>query len=277
MQLDCAGIEVDLSFPQVMGILNVTPDSFSDGGCFVDLDVAVNQAEKMVEAGAMFVDIGGESTRPGAQPVSLDEETRRVIPVIEKLRQRDLPAVICIDTSKAELMRRAVEAGAAMINDVYALKKEHALQTAADLNVPVCLMHMQGTPGTMQKNPGYKNVVEDVYSFLQDRIRHCVEAGLGREKLLVDPGFGFGKTLQQNLSLLKHLAEFAKFDVPVLAGLSRKSMIGAILGKDVDERLAGSITMACFAMSAGVSILRVHDVDETVDAVRIFSAIRNAD
>lgn len=275
--LNCAGTVIDLTTPRIMGILNVTPDSFSDGGQFMSLVKAVAQAETMVEQGASFIDIGGESTRPGAAAVDIEEEIRRVIPVIEALIQRQLPAVISIDTSKPELMKRAVDAGAGLINDVNALQEKSAIDVAATLKVPVCLMHMQGKPRTMQQDPQYENVVKDVFKFLQDRMNACLAAGIKKQNILVDPGFGFGKTLGQNLSLLKHLSAFAKMDVPILVGLSRKSMLGTILEKTVDNRMAGSIAAACMALTAGASILRVHDVEETMDAIKVYSAIADAE
>jgi len=272
--LNCAGKIIDLSIPNVMGILNVTPDSFSDGGKYTDLDSAVAQAEKMVRQGATMIDIGGESTRPGAQPVSADDECRRVIPVIEALQKRQCNAVITIDTSKPEVMKHAVEAGAGLINDVCALQQENALSMAVSLGVPVCLMHMQGEPRTMQSEPQYENVVSDIILFFKKRIDDCTAAGLVKSNLLVDPGFGFGKTVEQNFVLLDHLDEFKKTGVPVLAGLSRKSMIGLVLDKPVEQRLAGSIAAASYALERGVDILRVHDVAETVDAVKVFCAMK---
>jgi len=271
--LNCAGKNIDLSTPQVMGVLNVTPDSFSDGGLYTTMDAAVKAAEDMFEAGAAFIDIGGESTRPGAQPVSLDEEKRRVIPLIEKLKQRNMDAVISIDTSKPDLMKSAVDAGAGLINDVCALTAPGALDAVADMNVPVCIMHMQGEPRTMQANPEYKDVVEDVCQYLEQRLQACLAAGVNKRNIIVDPGFGFGKTVEQNFSLLKHLKKLSQLDVPVLAGLSRKSMLGAVLDKEPRQRLSGSIAAACFAMINGASILRVHDVVETMDAVKIYTAM----
>lgn len=272
--LYCAGKIIDQSTPNVMGILNVTPDSFSDGGRYTDLDMAVARAEKMVEQGATMIDIGGESTRPGAQPVTADDECRRVIPVIEALQKRHCDAVISIDTSKPEVMKHAVEAGAGLINDVCALQYPGALDMAVTLVVPVCLMHMQGEPRTMQREPKYKDVVGDVLLFLEKRITDCVVAGLMKENILLDPGFGFGKTAEQNFVLLEHLNELTKPGLPVLVGLSRKSMIGAVLDKTTDSRLAGSVAAASYALDRGANILRVHDVAETVDAVKIFCAMK---
>ena len=273
--LNCAGKIIDLSVPNVMGILNVTPDSFSDGGQYVDLHSAVAQAEIMVEQGATIIDIGGESTRPGAQPVSADEECKRVIPIIEALQKRQLAAVISIDTSKAQVMQYAVESGAGFINDVCALQQGNAIGVAAELDVPICLMHMQGEPRSMQHDPSYNDVVKDVSFFLQERVDSCLAAGIKKENLLIDPGFGFGKTVSQNYILLDRLAEFKKTGLPVLVGLSRKSMIGAVLEKQVGGRLAGSVAAAALALDRGVSILRVHDVAESVDAVKVFCAMQD--
>lgn len=272
-RLDCAGRILDLSEPRIMGVLNVTPDSFSDGGRFDNLKTAVAQAEHMLEAGATIIDVGGESTRPGAAAVDLDEELKRVIPVIEAIKRAALPVVISVDTSKPETMRYAVEAGAGMINDVRALREKDAVQVAASLGVPVCLMHMQGEPRTMQQAPQYENVVTDVLAFLKERMRKCMAAGIPHDRIVVDPGFGFGKTLDQNLSLLKHLREFSELEVPVLAGLSRKSMFGLLLDKPVDQRLIGSITAAVIAIINGAHIIRVHDVEETMQAIKVLSAM----
>jgi len=273
MKIDCAGKQIDLSIPQVMGILNVTPDSFSDGGKFNQLDAAVARAENMIEAGAVFIDIGGESTRPGAAHIDLAEEISRVIPVIKALTKRNTNAVISVDTSKPELMRQAIDAGAGMINDVRALQEPGAVEAVAVFNVPVCLMHMQGQPDTMQRDPQYQDVVNDVLHFLKSRIDVCLAAGIKKSRLLVDPGFGFGKSLSQNLLLLKNLSKLHCMGVPVLAGLSRKSMIGAIIDKDVNNRLAGSLATALYALQQGVNIIRVHDVEETVDIIKIYKAM----
>jgi dihydropteroate synthase len=271
MQL--SGLELDLSVPRVMGILNVTPDSFSDGGRFVALDDALRQAERMVEDGADLLDVGGESTRPGAAAVGLDEELARVIPVIERLRASfDIP--LSIDTSKPEVMRAAVAAGAAMVNDVSALGAPGALQTAAALGVPTCLMHMQGEPRTMQTAPQYGDVVADIIEYLARRIAACEAAGLPRERLLVDPGFGFGKTLAHNLTLLRRLGEFAQLGTPLLVGISRKSMLGAVTGRPVAERLPASLAAAVLAVERGARIVRVHDVGPTVDAIRLWCAVQ---
>lgn len=276
-RLQCAHNTLDLSRPQVMGILNVTPDSFSDGGDFFLPDKALQRARQMAAEGAVIIDIGGESTRPGAAGVSLAEELERVIPVVEAL-STELPGiVISVDTSKAEVMRAAVRAGAGMINDVCALQQPGALEAVAGFEqIPVCLMHMQGRPRTMQSQPSYKNVVEEVLAFLQQRIRACEQAGLGRDRLVVDPGFGFGKTLEHNYSLLHHLHEFSRLQAPLLVGLSRKSMIGAVLGQELDQRLTGSVAAAVIAAWQGASILRVHDVLPTVEALKICHAAQNA-
>lgn len=257
----------------VMGIVNVTPDSFSDGGRYDRLELAVAHGQSLAGQGADIIDIGGESTRPGAAAVSTDEELERVIPVIEKLSARtEVP--ISIDTSKPEVMRAAVAAGAAMINDVNALRADGALETAAVLEAIVCLMHMQGEPRTMQKNPRYSDVVADVRQFLAERLDACRAAGIAEDKLCVDPGFGFGKSLDHNLALLRDLASFRDLGVPVLAGISRKSMIGAITGRDdPDERLAGSLAAAVIAALNGATIIRVHDVAATIDALKVCSAV----
>ncbi|MET0027890.1 MAG: dihydropteroate synthase [Candidatus Thiodiazotropha sp.] len=272
--LRCAGHSLDLRQPQVMGILNVTPDSFSDGGNFFDPDQALRQALRMVSQGAAIIDIGGESTRPGAETVSVEEELRRVVPLVEALA-KDLPVPISVDTSKPEVMREAVAAGAGMINDVMALQQPGALDTVAQLQVPVCLMHMQGQPRTMQSAPHYDQVVGDVMEFLNDRLEACVSAGIPRERILLDPGFGFGKTLQHNLELLHSLERFLSLGLPLLVGISRKSMIGALLDeRPVDGRLYGSLAAAVIAAMKGASVIRVHDVAETVDALKVVAAVR---
>ena len=258
--------------PLVMGILNVTPDSFSDGGQFISKTSAIEHARQMLEDGASIIDIGGESTRPGAQEVTVEEELQRTIPVIEALS--DTGALISIDTSKPEVMKTAVEAGACLVNDVRALREPGALEMAAELDVPVCLMHMQGQPRTMQSEPHYDNVVEEIKTFLKARIDACKKAGIKKEQLIIDPGFGFGKTLEHNLTLFKHLETFHELDVSLLVGVSRKSMIGMLLGREVEERMPASIAMAGLAAWLGAKILRVHDVRETVDAVKMVHAIR---
>ncbi|MCG7992690.1 MAG: dihydropteroate synthase [Candidatus Thiodiazotropha lotti] len=272
--LDCAGKTLDLSQPQVMGILNLTPDSFSDGGRFTARDAAIKHAMQMIDEGAAIIDVGGESTRPGAQPVTAQQEMDRVIPLIETLAG-EIPLPISVDTSKAEVMREAVSAGAGMINDVMALRDSGSLEAAAEAAVPVCLMHMQGEPRTMQCNPHYDDVVDDVKTFLQQRLDACVASGIPQDRLIVDPGFGFGKTLPHNLALLDGLQNLEQLGVPLLVGISRKSMIGALLGeRAVEERLYGSLAAAVMAAMKGSAILRVHDVQATVDALKIVSAVQ---
>ncbi len=270
--LDCGGRPLALSRATVMGILNVTPDSFSDGGVFLSRENAVAHARRMAEEGADIIDVGGESTRPGAQPVSAQEEMDRVIPVIEALRGKiSLP--ISIDTSKPEVMRAAVAAGAGFINDVRALRDEGALEAAASLHVPVCLMHMQGEPRRMQENPRYRDVVSDVGDFLRARLQAAQAAGIPAQRLVIDPGFGFGKTLEHNLELLRGLKKLQSLGAPILAGLSRKSLIGKALGLPVEERLYASVALALMAVQNGAGIVRVHDVGPTVEALRIYQAV----
>jgi dihydropteroate synthase len=259
--------------PSIMGVLNITPDSFSDGGCFTVVETAIEQALLMADLGASIIDVGGESTRPNATPVSSEEEIDRVVPVIEGIRLSSTVA-ISIDTSKPDVMKAAVDAGANLINDVYALQRPGALEMAATLGVPVCLMHMQANPKTMQDSPNYLNVVDEVSSFFTQRIAACEAVGITRDKIIIDPGFGFGKTLQHNLSLLAKLALFKRHGCPILAGLSRKSMIGEILNKRVEERLFGSVSAALLAVINGASIVRVHDVAETADALKIHNAVQ---
>ena len=255
-----------------MGVLNVTPDSFSDGGRFADRDAAVRHAEAMANAGAALVDIGGESTRPGADAVTEQQELDRVIPVVEAIRSRiDLP--MSVDTSKPGVMRAAAAAGAALINDVRALREPGALEAAAATGGPVCLMHMQGQPRTMQANPHYTDVTVEVTSFLQERLAACADAGIGRERLLIDPGFGFGKTLRHNVELLANLRQLAAIGPPLLVGLSRKSSLGALTGRELDERLPASLAAAVVAVMHGASIVRAHDVAETVDAIKTAAAV----
>jgi dihydropteroate synthase len=265
---------IDLSQPQVMGILNVTPDSFSDGGKHTNVSQALDHALRMIEEGATFIDIGGESTRPGAPDVSLQEELDRTIPVIEAVA-KNTACVISIDTSKADVMREAVKAGAGLINDVRALQEPGALQVAAEAQVPVCLMHMQGQPRTMQQSPEYDDVVNDVGQFLLARSNACEEAGIAKDKILFDPGYGFGKSLEHNYTLVKHLPSLMKLGYPVLVGMSRKSMIGNLLNRKVDERLAGSISLATIVAQMGAQIIRVHDVKETADAVNIVKMLNS--
>jgi dihydropteroate synthase len=261
-----------LECPAVMGILNVTPDSFSDGGRFTDVGVALRHAERMVEEGAAIVDIGGESTRPGASAVGEQEEIDRTVPVVEAIHDA-LGVPVSIDTSKPGVMQAAVAAGADMINDVRALRVDGALEAAAELQKPVCLMHMKGEPRTMQRDPRYGDVVTEVAEFLRDRVAECVEAGLGRELLVLDPGFGFGKTPADNIELLANLRQLLEVGLPLLIGVSRKSTLGAITGREVDQRLPASLAAAVLAMERGASILRVHDVTETVDALRLAAAV----
>jgi dihydropteroate synthase len=265
------GKVLDLSQTHIMGILNFTPDSFSDGGSYQYVDSAVISALAMLENGATIIDIGGESTRPGAPDVALEEELSRVIPVIQAIREKS-DCLISIDTSKAEVMRQAVNAGADIINDVRALQEPNSLATAAALGVPVCLMHMQGQPRTMQANPQYTDVINDIQQFFIERISECEKAGITRDKIILDPGFGFGKTLAHNYHILKYIDEFKMMGCEVLAGLSRKSMIGNLLGRDVDQRLAGSIAGALIAAQKGAKIIRVHDVTETADALNVWRA-----
>lgn len=276
MQLNCAGTVLDLARPQVMGILNVTPDSFSDGGRFVARDRALAHARAMVEEGAAIIDVGGESTRPGAEAVPVQQELDRVVPVIEALRA-ELPAAVSVDTSKPEVMRAAVAAGAGLINDVRALREPGALAAAVDAGVPVCLMHMQGEPRSMQQQPQYTDVVAEVRDFLLERAAACEAAGIPPDRILLDPGFGFGKTVEHNLRLLKHLPVLADTGYAVLAGLSRKSLIGAVLGLPVERRLAPSVALAVLAVWQGARIVRAHDVAATVQAVRMCEAVRGVD
>jgi len=272
-QLDCNGRVLRLDRPRVMGIVNVTPDSFSDGGAHDSTHAAIAHALRLAEAGADLLDIGGESTRPGADDVSVDEELRRVIPVIEGLACA-IAVPISIDTSKPEVMRAAVAAGAGMINDVYGLRREGALEAAAALGVPVVLMHMQGEPRAMQAAPDYDDVVGDVHRFLAERIFSAEMAGIARKHIVVDPGFGFGKTTAHNMALLAQFARFLELGVPVLAGLSRKRSIGELTGREVPgERVAGSVAAHLIAAQRGARILRVHDVGETVDALKIWAAV----
>jgi dihydropteroate synthase len=278
MQLSCAGRQLDLSRPVVMGVLNVTPDSFSDGGRFIDPERAFAHAQRMCEEGAAIIDIGGESTRPGsANAISGEEELRRVLPVVERVASH-LKILISVDTSNPELMRRAFAAGAHLINDVRSLQRPGALEAAAATSCGVCLMHMQGEPQSMQIDPAYEDVVGEVRAFLHDRMQACVSAGIARERLCVDPGFGFGKRLEHNLQLLRHLPQLESLGLPVAVGLSRKSMLVPLLGRKGDaggdDRLAGSLALAAAAVLQGARLVRAHDVAETVDVVRVASAIK---
>lgn len=266
---------LDLSQTQVMGILNVTPDSFSDSGKFFSLDKALYHAEEMLKQGASIIDVGGESTRSMAEEVTLQQELDRVIPVVEAIRQR-FDCWISVDTSKAEVMKAAADAGMDLINDIRALTEENALQTAAELDLPVCLMHMQGQPKTMQANPEYQNVVEEVLAWLLQRAAICEQAGVRKENIILDIGFGYGKTLQHNYQLLNHLEQFVATGYPLLIGLSRKSMIGNLLQKDVNHRLVGSVAGALISVMKGAHIVRVHDVEATVDALKVWQATKAA-
>lgn len=271
-QLDCAGKILSFDVARVMGIVNVTPDSFSDGGQHGTTESAIAHGLRLASEGADLLDIGGESTRPGADAISEEEELKRVIPVIEALaRQINIP--IAIDTSKPGVMRAAVKAGASMINDVHALRRDDAIDVAAELKVPVILMHMQGEPGSMQSAPHYDDAVAEVHSFLTQRIFACEMAGISKKNIVIDPGFGFGKSLEHNLALLAQLPRFVEMGVPVLAGLSRKSMIGTLTGRDVNYRIHGSVAAALIAAQNGAKIIRVHDVAATVDALKIWNAV----
>jgi dihydropteroate synthase len=271
--LRCADKTLDLSQPVVMGVVNVTPDSFSDGGRFFSVEAAVEHGVRLAGEGAALVDVGGESTRPGAEPVGAEEELERVIPVIERLRAATT-AIISVDTSKAEVMRAAGAAGAGLINDVRALRGPGALAAAAASGCAVCLMHMQGEPRTMQRAPSYADVVTEVRAFLAGRVAESISSGLAPERLAVDPGFGFGKTLEHNLTLLRRLGELAADGPPVLVGLSRKSMLGTLTGRAAGERLYGSVALAVIAALNGARIIRAHDVAATVEALKVTAAVR---
>ena len=275
-RLPCGNRVLDLAHTHVMGILNVTPDSFSDGGRFAALDAALRHAESMVLAGATLVDVGGESTRPGAPTVSQQEELDRVAPVVERI-SRELDVIISVDTSAPVVMTEVARLGAGLINDVRSLCREGALQAAAATGLPVCLMHMLGEPGDMQNNPHYDDLVGEVSAFLADRMQQCAAAGIASDRIILDPGFGFAKTLQHNLSLFKHMDALLLLGRPLLVGVSRKSMIGQALNRSVDERLYGSLALAALAMNKGARILRVHDVAQTVDVVRMIAAVESAD
>jgi dihydropteroate synthase len=275
MMIDCAGRVLDLSTPRVMGILNITPDSFSDGGDFFVSAAAVQRAETMVEQGAAIIDVGGESTRPGAGPVDIAEEIRRIVPVIDVLARR-LPVPLSVDTSKPEVMQAAADAGAGLINDVRALRAPGAEAMAAALGLPVCLMHMQGEPRTMQGDPRYDDVVSEVAGFLRARVAACEQAGIARGRLLLDPGFGFGKTLAHNLALLSGLAALTDWGLPVLVGLSRKAMLGRLTGRDVGARTAAGVAAAVLAVERGARLIRTHDVIETVDGLKVAAAVADA-
>jgi dihydropteroate synthase len=271
LTLRCGPKTLDLSRPVVMGVLNVTPDSFSDGGRFLPIEAAVAHGVRLAEEGAAIIDIGGESTRPGAALVSVEEELRRVVPVVERLRAAT-QAVISVDTSKPEVIREAVAAGAGLINDVRALAEPGALEAAAASGCAVCLMHMQGDPRTMQRAPSYVDVVKEVKAFLDEHVQRCRAAGVSLDRIVVDPGFGFGKTLEHNLELLRRLRELQD-ELPVLVGLSRKSMVGTLTGRGAGERVHGSIALAVIAALNGARIIRAHDVAATVDALKMVAAV----
>lgn len=275
-RLSCGSRVLDLSRPHVMGILNVTPDSFSDGGQHASLDAALRHAQAMVAAGATLIDVGGESTRPGARVVSPLEELERVAPVVEAIA-RELDVVISVDTSTPAVMREAARLGAGMINDVRSLARDGALDAASDSGLPVCLMHMRGEPADMQDDPRYDDVTAEVRSFLEARMQACASVGIGAERIVLDPGFGFAKTVAHNLSLFKRMESLHALGRPLLVGVSRKSMIGNVLGRDVNDRLYGSLALAALAVDKGARILRVHDVAQTVDVVRMIAAVEAAE
>ena len=275
MFLQCGKFRLSLARPLIMGVINVTPDSFSDGGRFFSAAAAVAHARQLMDEGADLLDVGGESTRPGAAPVALDEERRRVLPVLEALADARVP--LSVDTHKPELMREAVAAGAAMINDVNGFEAPGALEAVAGSACGICIMHKQGNPQTMQQSPQYTDVVIEVRDYLQLRIVAAEQAGIARDRVVVDPGFGFGKALDHNLELLRRLDEIAVLAVPVLAGLSRKSMIGKLTGREAGDRLAGSVAAALFAVQRGASIVRVHDVAATRDALAVWQAVSVGD
>jgi dihydropteroate synthase len=275
MEMKFAGRVLDMSRCHVMGVLNVTPDSFSDGGRFNQLDVALLKARQMVADGATFIDVGGESTRPGATRVSVQEELDRVCPVVEALA-RELDVIVSVDTSTPEVMSRTTELGAGLINDVRALQRDGAVTAAATAGVPVCIMHIQGEPETMQDQPDYRNVLREVGEFLTGRIRVAEKAGIPAHNIILDPGFGFGKNLEHNLRLLASLEQLQILGHPLLVGMSRKSMLGQITGREVDERLPASLAAATIAALKGASIVRAHDVRETVDAVKVVMAVKEA-
>jgi dihydropteroate synthase len=273
MLLNCGSFQFDLSRPLVMGIVNVTPDSFSDGGLHLQRDAALAYARQLIDEGADILDIGGESTRPGAQPVNAQEEMDRVLPIIEALRGAPVP--VSIDTCKPEVMQAAIAAGAQMVNDINALQDSAAMRVIAASQAAVCLMHKQGKPQTMQEQPHYQNVVAEVSAFLRERIAATQAVGISRTRIVIDPGFGFGKTLAHNLALLRELKKLTELGVPILAGLSRKSMLGALTGQEVGQRLSASVAAALSAVERGANIVRVHDVRATVDALKIWNAVNS--
>lgn len=271
-RLPCGDRELDLSRTHVMGILNTTPDSFSDGGQYQQLDAALRHVERMLEEGATLIDVGGESTRPGADPVSVDQELQRVVPVVEAVKAR-FDTIVSVDTSTPEVMRSGAAVGAGLINDVRALLRPGALEAAAQSGLPVCLMHMRGDPKNMQDAPRYESIIEEVGRFLSERVEACEQAGIPRERLLLDPGFGFGKTLEHNLELFAQMQLLQPQGLPLLVGVSRKSMIGQLLQRPVEQRLAGGLALASLAVARGARIIRAHDVAATVDAVRMTEAV----
>lgn len=270
--LRCGRFRIGLSQPRVMGIVNLTPDSFSDGGRFASLDAAVRHAERLIDEGADLIDVGAESTRPGAEPVGIDEELARLLPFLEALREAPVP--VSVDTRKPDVMRRAIDAGASMINDVAGFATSAARDAVAGADCALCVMHMQGDPRTMQEAPHYDDVVAEVGAFLRGQVRLLRDAGVSDDRLLVDPGFGFGKSFDHGLALLRRLGDIASDGVPVLVGLSRKGLIGKLTGRPVDDRLAGSVAAALVAIERGASVVRVHDVAATVDALKVWSAMR---
>ncbi|MES1982329.1 MAG: dihydropteroate synthase [Pseudomonadota bacterium] len=272
--LSCGKYQFDLSRPLIMGIINLTPDSFANDGRNLSANAALSYAQQMIEDGADILDIGGESTRPGAAPVSVQQELDRVMPVIEHLCGSTVP--VSIDTYKPEVMRAALAAGASMVNDINALQQEETLTVVAESNAAVCLMHKQGMPQTMQHRPHYQDVIYEVLQFLRARIASTVAAGIARERITIDPGFGFGKTLQHNLTLLGHLDQLDELDLPILVGMSRKSMLGTITGRDVQQRVHASVAAALLAVQRGARIVRVHDVAATSDALRVWHALQQA-
>lgn len=275
-RLPCGDRELDLSRTHVMGILNTTPDSFSDGGQYLQLDAALRHVERMLEEGATLIDVGGESTRPGAEPVTPEQELQRVVPVVEAIKAR-FDTIVSVDTSTAAVMRDSAAVGAGLINDVRALQRTGALQAAALTGLPVCLMHMRGEPQNMQDAPRYDSIVIEVGRFLTQRVEACEQAGIPRERLMLDPGFGFGKTLQHNLELFAQMHLLQPQGLPLLVGVSRKSMIGQLLDRPVDQRLAGGLALATLAVARGARIIRAHDVAATVDAVRMAEAVLSAE
>lgn len=275
MKLQTATKQLILDRPHVMGILNTTPDSFSDGGSYTSLENAIARARQMIEAGVSIIDIGGESTRPGAPEVTLEEELRRVVPTVKAIREFDQNIWISVDTSKSEVMKQAIEAGADLINDVRSLTEPGALEVAAKANVPVCIMHMKGQPKNMQINPEYDNVQHDVETFLLEKLDACEKAGIARENVILDPGFGFGKSIEHNYHLLANLEKLHRFGLPILAGMSRKSMIFKLLDKKPADCMVASVTCATIAAMKGAQIIRVHDVEETLEAMKIIQTMNN--